>query len=51
MLNEQLQTIGLHSDYLKNEPVLFEMFRQKLYRRLNKYYYELVGLIDSENFI
>jgi len=42
ILNEQLQTIGFNSDYLKNEPALFEMFRQKLYRKLNRYYYELV---------
>jgi len=51
ILNERLQTIGLNSDYLKNEPVLFELFRQKLYKKLNRYYYELVDLIDSENFV
>jgi len=50
ILNERPQTIGLNSDYLKIEPALFELFRQKLYKKLNRYYYELVDLIDSENF-
>jgi len=34
--NEQLQSIGLNSDYLKIEPVLLELFRQKLYKKLNR---------------
>jgi len=40
ILNEKLQTVGLNSDYLKNYPELFEVFRRKLYRRLNKHYHE-----------
>jgi len=36
ILNEKLQTVGLNSDYLKNNPELFEVFRRKLYRKLNK---------------
>jgi len=39
ILNEKLQTVGLNSDYLKNDSELFEVFRRKLYRRLNKRYY------------
>jgi len=51
ILNGKLQTVGLNSDYLKNDPELFEVFRQKLYRRLNKHYYELLDLIVPENFV
>jgi len=51
ILNEKLQTDGLNSDYLKNDPELFEVFRRKLYRRLNKHYYALLDLIDPENFV
>ena len=36
VLSEKLQTVGLKSDYLKNDLELFEIFRMKLYRRLNK---------------
>jgi len=36
ILNEKLQTVGLTSDYLKNNPELFQVFRKQLYRRLNK---------------
>jgi len=36
ILDEKLQTIGLNSDYLKNDPELFEVFHNKLYRKLNK---------------
>jgi len=32
-LHKKLQTVGLTSDYLKNDPELFEVFRQKLARR------------------
>jgi len=39
ILNERLQAVGLNSEYLKNDPELFKVFRQKLRRRLNKYYY------------
>jgi len=51
ILNEKPQTVGLNSDYLKNDPELFEVFRQNLYRRLNKQYYELLDLIVPENFV
>ena len=51
ILNEQLQTVGLNPEYLKNNSEPFEMFRRKLYRRLSKSYQELLDLIDSENFI
>jgi len=36
MLNERLQTVGLKSEYLEKDPELFEIFRKKLYRKLNK---------------
>jgi len=36
ILGEKLQTVGLNSDYLKNDLELFEVFRKKLYRKLNK---------------
>jgi len=51
ILNEKLQTVGLNSDYLKNDPELFEVFRRRLYRRLNKHYYKLLDLKVPENFI
>jgi len=51
ILNEKLQTVGLSSDYLKNDPELFEVFRRKLYRRLNKRYYGLLNLIVPAHFV
>jgi len=36
ILNEKLETVGLNSDYLKDDPELFEVFRRKLYGRLKK---------------
>jgi len=50
ILNEKLQTVALNSDYLKNDPELFEEFRRKLYRRLNKRYYGLLDLVVSAHF-
>jgi len=38
ILDEKLQTVGLNSDYHKDDPELFEVFRKKLYRKLNKRY-------------
>ena len=38
MLEERLQTVGLRSEYLKSDPELFEVFRKKLYCKLNKRY-------------
>jgi len=51
ILNEKLQTVGLNSVYLKNNPELFDVFRRKLYRRLNKRYYELLNLIVPAHFV
>ena len=51
VLDKKLQTIGLNSDYLKNDPGLFEVFRKRLHRRLNKRYYGLVDFIVSAHFI
>jgi len=51
ILNEELQTVGLNSDYLKNDPELFEVFRRKLYRRLNKRYYGLLDFIVPVHFV
>jgi len=34
ILGEKLQTVGLNSDYLKNDPELFEVFRNKSYHKL-----------------
>jgi len=34
MLDERLQTVGLRSEYLNNDPELFEIFRKKLYRKI-----------------
>jgi len=45
ILNEKLQTVGINSDYLKNDPELFEVFRRKLYRRLDKRYRGLLDFI------
>ena len=50
-LNEQLQAVRLNSEYLKNDSELFKVFRQKMHRRLNKHYYELLDLMDTENFV
>jgi len=49
--NEQLQTVGLNSEYLKNDLELFEIFWVRLYRRLSKPYRDLLDLIDPENFV
>jgi len=43
MLNEKLQTVGLKSEYFKKDPELFEIFRKKLYCKLNK---RCRGLLD-----
>jgi len=51
VLDKKLQTIGLNSDYLKKDPGLFEVFRKRLYRRLNKRYFGLRDLIVPEHFI
>jgi len=51
ILNERLQAVGLNSEYLKNDSELFKVFRQKLRSRLNKHYYELLDLMDPENFV
>jgi len=44
-LSEALKTIGLDSDYLKTNPELLEIYRKKLYRRLNKRYHPLLALL------
>jgi len=51
VLDKKLQTIGLNSDYLEKDPGLFEVFRKKLYRRLNKRYYGLLDFIGPAHFI
>jgi len=51
ILNEKLQTVGLNSDYLKNDPELFEVFWRKLCRRLNKRYYGLLNFIVPAHFV
>jgi len=51
ILNEKLQIVGLNSDYLKNDPELFEVFRRKLYRRLNKRYHGLLDFIIPAYFL
>ena len=51
MLDERLQTVGLRSDYLKSDPELFEVFRKKLYRKLNKKYRGLLYFIVPAYFI
>jgi len=51
ILSEKLQTVGLNSDYLKSDPELFEVFRKKLYRRLNKRYYGLLDFVVSTHFV
>jgi len=43
--------VGLNSEYLKNNPELFEIFRTKLYSRLSKPYRDLLDLTDSENVV
>jgi len=50
ILNEKLQTVGLNSDYLKIDPELFEVFRRKLYRKLNKRYYGLLDFVVPAHF-
>jgi len=35
IFGEKLQTVGLNSDCLKNDPELFEVFCNELYRKLN----------------
>jgi len=51
MFDERLPAVGLRSEYLKNDPELFEVFRGKLYRRLNKRYYGLLDFIVPAYFI
>jgi len=51
ILNEKLQNVGLNSDYLKNDPELFDVFRRKLYRRLNKRYHRILDFIIPAYFI
>jgi len=51
ILNEKLQTVGLNSDYLKNDHKLFEVFLRKLYRRLDKRYRGLLHFIVPVHFI
>jgi len=51
ILNERLQTVGLNSEYLKNDPELFKIFWAKLHRRLSKPYRDLLDLINPESFV
>jgi len=51
ILNKKLQTVALNSDYLKNDPELFEVFRKKLYRKLNKRYKGLLDFIVPVHFV
>ena len=51
LFNETLQTVGLNSDYLRNDPELFEVFRRQLYRRLNKRHYGLLNFIVPAHFV
>jgi len=51
ILGEKLQTVGWNSGYLKNDPELFEVFRKKLYHKLNKRYRRLLDLIVLVHFI
>jgi len=43
--------VGLTSNYLKSDPEMFEVFRQKLAKRFNKHYHELLNQIAPENFV
>jgi len=47
----KLQTVGSNYDYLQNDPELFEVFCNKLYRKLNKKYRGLLDLIVPAHFI
>jgi len=49
-LSEALKTISLDSDYLKTNPELFEIYRKKLYRHLNKQYHPLLSLLVPSHF-
>jgi len=51
MLDERLQTVDLRSQYLKKDPELFEIFRKKLYRKLNKSYRGLLDFMVPVHFI
>jgi len=51
ILTERLQTVGLRSEYLKSDPELFEVFRKKLYCKLNKRHQRLIDLIVPIHFV
>jgi len=51
VLDKKLKTIGLNSDYFTKDLGLFEVFRKRLYRRLNKRYRGLLDFIVPAHFI
>jgi len=51
VLSDELKAIGLDSDYVKTDPELFEIYRNKLYRRLNKQYHPWLALLVPAHFI
>jgi len=44
VLNECLKTVGLESEYLETDFELFEVFRSKLYRGLERKYLSYLAL-------
>jgi len=51
VLDKKLKTIGLISVYLTKDLGVFEVFRKRLYRRLNKRYHGLLDFIVPAHFI
>jgi len=50
VLNECLKTVGLESEYLETYFELFEVFRSKLYRGLERKYRQLLNLVVPAHF-
>jgi len=50
VLNENLRTVDLESEYLETGLKLFEVFRKKLYWSLDREYYPLLDLVLPAHF-
>jgi len=48
--NKKLKTVDLESEYLETDLKLFEVFRKKLYRSLDREYYPLLDLVVPAHF-
>jgi len=50
VLVEKLKTVGLTADYLKTDQEVFKVFRDKLYRKMERKYHPILDFLVPDHF-